>query len=54
MKENTTPWAVARVLPGCDRPHIVGRFTRRIDAEGHLQFLGRFARPARFTLVFDP
>ncbi|HEY9609094.1 hypothetical protein [Allocoleopsis sp.] len=47
------PWAIARLLPNCQRT-IVGRFRSRSDADGHLQCLRQLIPYASFVVVFDP
>lgn len=47
------PWAIARLLPNCQRT-IVGRFRSRSDADGHLQCLRQLIPHASFVVVFDP
>lgn len=46
------PWAIARLLPNCQRT-IVGRFRSRSDADGHLQCLRQLMPHASFVVVFD-
>ncbi len=47
------PWAIARLLPNCQRT-IVGRFRSRSDADGHLQCLRQLIPHASYVVVFDP
>jgi hypothetical protein len=49
-RERLTPWILVRFLPGMQRV-IVGRFHKRTDAEGHLQFLQR--QGGEFMIMFD-
>ena len=46
------PWAIARLLPNCQRT-IVGRFRSRSDADGHLQCLRQLIPHASYVVVFD-
>ena len=50
-RERLTPWILVRFLPGMQRV-IVGRFHKRVDAEGHLNFLKQ--QGGEFVLMFDP
>jgi len=45
-------WAIVRLLPKMQRV-VIERFRRRVDAEGHLQFLQQCIPTATFIVVFD-
>jgi hypothetical protein len=46
------PWCIIR--PSTDmRSLIVGRFRRRVDAEGHLRILKQIMPSVPFEVVFD-
>ncbi len=45
-------WAIVRLLPKMQRV-VLERFRRRVDAEGHLQFLQQRIPTATFIVVFD-
>ena len=49
-QERLTPWILVRFLPGMQRV-IVSRFHKRVDAEGHLQFLQQ--QGGEFVIMFD-
>ncbi|HEY9742908.1 MAG TPA: hypothetical protein V6C90_20675 [Coleofasciculaceae cyanobacterium] len=46
------PWCIIRPFPDM-RTIIVGRFRRRIDAEGHLRILKQMMPSVPFDIVFD-
>jgi hypothetical protein len=46
------PWCIIRPFPDM-RTIIVGRFRRRIDAEGHLRILKQMMPSVPFEIVFD-
>ncbi|GAB4190673.1 MAG: hypothetical protein Fur006_32980 [Coleofasciculaceae cyanobacterium] len=50
--ERLTPWCIIRPFPNM-RTLIVGRFRRRVDAEGHLRILKQIMPSVRFEIVFD-
>ena len=50
--QQLNPWAIARLLPNCQRT-IVGRFRSRSDADGHLHCLRQLIPHASFVVVFD-
>ncbi len=50
--ERLTPWCIIRPFPNM-RSKIVGRFRRRVDAEGHLQVLKRLMPNVPFEIMFD-
>jgi len=50
--ERLHPWCIIRPLPNMRSP-IVGRFRRRVDAEGHLQVLKRMMPTVPFEIMFD-
>lgn len=45
-------WAIVRLLPKMQRV-VIERFRRRVDAEGHLQFLQQRSPTATFIVVSD-
>jgi hypothetical protein len=50
--ERLNPWCIIRPFPNM-RTLIVGRFRRRVDAEGHLRILKQIMPSVRFEIVFD-
>ena len=50
--ERLNPWCIIRPFPNM-RTLIVGRFRRRVDAEGHLRILKQIMPNIRFEIVFD-
>jgi hypothetical protein len=50
--ERLNPWCIIRPFPDM-RSKIVGRFRRRVDAEGHLQVLKRMMPAIPFEIMFD-
>jgi hypothetical protein len=50
--ERLTPWCIIRPFPNM-RTLIVGRFRRRIDAEGHLRILKQIMPSVPFAIMFD-
>jgi hypothetical protein len=50
--ERLTPWCIIRPFPNM-RTLIVGRFRRRVDAEGHLRVLKQIMPSVPFEVVFD-
>lgn len=46
------PWCIIRPYPDM-RTSIVGRFRRRVDAEGHLRILKQMMPSVPFEIVFD-
>ncbi|HEY9710499.1 MAG TPA: hypothetical protein V6D48_19985 [Oculatellaceae cyanobacterium] len=46
------PWCIIRPFPDM-RSLIVGRFRRRVDAEGHLRILKQMMPSIAFEIVFD-
>jgi hypothetical protein len=50
--ERLTPWCIIRPFPNM-RTLIVGRFRRRVDAEGHLRILKQIMPNVPFEVVFD-
>ncbi len=46
------PWCIIRPFPNM-RSRIVGRFRRRVDAEGHLRILKQMIPNVRFEIMFD-
>ncbi len=51
-KNTLTPWCIIRPFPNM-RSRIVGRFRRRVDAEGHLRILKQMIPHVRFEIMFD-
>jgi hypothetical protein len=51
-KTQLYPWCIIRPLPNMRSP-IVGRFRRRVDAEGHLQILRRLIPSVAYEIMFD-
>ena len=47
-----SPWVIVRLLPNMQRV-VVGRFRRRVDAEGHLQALQRLMPDVEMIVMFD-
>ena len=50
--ERLNPWCIIRPFPDM-RTLIVGRFRRRVDAEGHLRILKQIMPSVSFEIVFD-
>ncbi|HEY9672273.1 MAG TPA: hypothetical protein V6D11_12570 [Waterburya sp.] len=50
--QRLNPWCIIRPFPNM-RTLIVGRFRRRVDAEGHLRVLKQIMPSVRFEIVFD-
>ncbi len=50
--ERLTPWCIIRPFPTM-RTLIVGRFRRRVDAEGHLRILKQIMPSVPFEVIFD-
>ena len=50
--ERLNPWCIIRPFPNM-RTLIVGRFRRRVDAEGHLRILKQIMPSVRFAIMFD-
>lgn len=51
-KQYLKPWAVARLLP-TGKWVIIGRYSNRSDADGHLQLLRLRVPNMQFKVVFD-
>ncbi|MCA1993222.1 MAG: hypothetical protein LDL41_14470 [Coleofasciculus sp. S288] len=51
-KDQLTPWCIIRPLPNM-RTQIVGRFRRRVDAEGHLRILKQMIPAIHYEIMFD-
>ena len=51
-RNQLNPWCLIRPLPNM-RSQIVGRFRRRVDAEGHLQILRRLIPSVAYEIMFD-
>ncbi|MFB8790114.1 MAG: hypothetical protein U7123_14965 [Potamolinea sp.] len=50
--ERLHPWCIIRPFPDM-RSKIIGRFRRRVDAEGHLQVLKQMMPTVGFEIIFD-
>lgn len=50
--ERLNPWCIIRPFPNM-RSSIIGRFRRRVDAEGHLRVLKQIMPTVRFEIMFD-
>jgi hypothetical protein len=50
--ERLNPWCIIRPFPNM-RSLIVGRFRRRVDAEGHLRVLKQMMPTVPFEIMFD-
>jgi hypothetical protein len=50
--QRLNPWCIIRPFPNM-RTLIVGRFRRRVDAEGHLRILKQMMPSVSFEIVFD-
>ncbi len=50
--ERLNPWCIIRPVSHVQM-RIVGRFRRRVDAEGHLQVLKRLMPDVPFEIMFD-
>jgi hypothetical protein len=50
--ERLNPWCIIRLFPNM-RTLIVGRFRRRVDAEGHLRILKQMIPSVPYEIVFD-
>ncbi len=50
--ERLYPWCIIRLFPNM-RSLIVGRFRRRVDAEGHLRVLKQMMPSVPFEIMFD-
>ncbi len=50
--ERLNPWCIIRPFPNM-RSLIVGRFRRRVDAEGHLRVLKQMMPTVPFQIMFD-
>ena len=50
--QRLNPWCIIRPLPNM-RTLIVGRFRRRVEAEGHLRILKQIMPTVPFEVVFD-
>jgi hypothetical protein len=51
-KNQLYPWCIIRPFPNM-RSQIVGRFRRRVDAEGHLRVLKRLIPDVSYFIMFD-
>jgi hypothetical protein len=52
LLERLHPWCIIRPFPNM-RSKIVGRFRRRVDAEGHLRVLKQMIPTVSFEIMFD-
>ena len=52
LLERLHPWCIIRPFPNM-RSKIVGRFRRRVDAEGHLRVLQQMIPTVPFEIMFD-
>jgi hypothetical protein len=50
--QRLNPWCIIRPFPNM-RSSIVGRFRRRVDAEGHLRVLKQMMPTVPFEIMFD-
>ena len=50
--EKLHPWCIISLFPNM-RSSIVGRFRRRVDAEGHLRVLKQLMPTVPYAIVFD-
>ena len=51
-KDKLNPWCIIRPLSNVQM-RVVGRFRRRVDAEGHLKILKRMIPNVPFEIMFD-
>jgi hypothetical protein len=51
-KAQLNPWCIIRPFPNM-QSQIVGRFRRRVDAEGHLKILKRLIPNVSYEIMFD-
>jgi hypothetical protein len=51
-KDKLNPWCIIRPVSSVQM-RIVGRFRRRIDAEGHLRILKQLMPKVPFEIMFD-
>lgn len=51
-QERLNYWAIVRLLP-TNQWVVIGRFHKRSDAEGHLQFWQQQVPDEQFKVVFD-
>jgi len=51
-KDKLNPWCIIRPVSDVQM-RIVGRFRRRVDAEGHLKILKQLIPNAPFEIMFD-
>jgi hypothetical protein len=50
--QRLNPWCIIRPFPNM-RTLIVGRFRRRVDAEGHLRIFKQMIPSVPYEIVFD-
>ena len=51
-KDKLNPWCIIRPVSNVQM-RIVGRFRRRVDAEGHVKILKRMMPNVPFEIMFD-
>ncbi len=51
-KAQLNPWCIIRPFPNM-QSQIVGRFRRRVDAEGHLRILKQMIPNVSYEIMFD-
>jgi hypothetical protein len=51
-KDKLNPWCIIRPLSDVQM-RVVGRFRRRVDAEGHLRILKQLIPNVPFEIMFD-
>jgi hypothetical protein len=51
-KAQLNPWCIIRPFPNM-QSQLVGRFRRRVDAEGHLKILKRLIPNVSYEIMFD-
>jgi len=51
-RDKLNPWCIIRRVSDVQMP-IVGRFRRRVDAEGHLRILKQLIPNVPFEIMFD-
>ncbi|HEY9891901.1 MAG TPA: hypothetical protein V6D37_08870 [Candidatus Sericytochromatia bacterium] len=51
-KDKLNPWCIIRPVSSVQM-RIVGRFRRRVNAEGHLQILKQLMPNVPFEIMFD-
>lgn len=51
-KDKLNPWCIIRPISSVQM-RIVGRFRRRVDAEGHIRILKQLMPTVPFEIMFD-